>query len=106
MPHTDLANHPMLAAPAPVHPGEYIREDVLPALQISIEAAAERSGIERSHFEQLIYEHVPVTAEMAFGLSRLAGNGPWLWINLQVAYDMWHAFQKLRTEQMQANSAA
>jgi plasmid maintenance system antidote protein VapI len=32
---------------APTHPGEILREDVLPALNISVEAAAAELGVSR-----------------------------------------------------------
>jgi addiction module HigA family antidote len=32
-----------------------------------------------------------VTAEMAVKMGKLCGNGPTLWLNLQRAYDLWHA---------------
>jgi plasmid maintenance system antidote protein VapI len=28
---------------------------------------------------------------MAVGVGKLCGNGPRLWLNLQSAYDLWHA---------------
>jgi len=32
-----------------------------------------------------------VTAEMATRLGKYCGNGPELWLNMQSAFDLWHA---------------
>jgi addiction module HigA family antidote len=32
-----------------------------------------------------------VTPEVAVRLGKLCGNGPRLWVNMQAAYDLWHA---------------
>ena len=38
----------------PVHPGEILREDVLPGLGMSVTKAAEALGLERTHLHKRI----------------------------------------------------
>ena len=72
----------------PVHPGEILREDVLPALSMSKTAVADALKISRQTLYDILNEKQPVTAEMAVRFGKLFGNGPNLWINLQRAYDL------------------
>jgi addiction module HigA family antidote len=50
---------------APVHPGEILREDVLPALRLSVTDAARQLGIARQTLHRLLAERAAVTPEMA-----------------------------------------
>jgi addiction module HigA family antidote len=75
----------------PLHPGELLREDVIPALGKSKSEIARLLGISRQALYDIINEKGPVTAEMAVKMGKLCGNGPALWLNLQRAYDLWHA---------------
>lgn len=72
----------------PVHPGEILREDVLPALSMSEAAVADALKVSRQTLCDILSEKQPVTAEIAVRLGKLFGNGPALWINLQRAYDL------------------
>lgn len=73
------------------HPGELLREVVLPSLDLSKVAIAKALGISRQTLYDIIGEKQPVTPEMAVRLGKLCGNGPRLWLNMQSAYDLWHA---------------
>ena len=72
----------------PVHPGEVLREDVLPALSMSKTAVAESLGISRQTLYDILNEKQPVTAEMAVRFGKLFGNGGRFWINLQRSHDL------------------
>lgn len=76
------------ASADPVHPGEILREDVLPALAISKTAVAEALGISRQTLYDILNEKQPVTAEMAVRFGKLFGNGAGFWVNLQRIYDL------------------
>lgn len=71
-----------------VHPGEILREDVLPALAISKTAVAGALGISRQTLYDILNEKRPVTAEMAVRFGKLFGNGAGFWVNLQRIYDL------------------
>jgi len=77
------------------HPGEVLREDVLPALSMNKTAIAKALGISRQTLYDIINEKQPVTPDMAVRLGKLCGNGPHLWLNMQTAYDLWHAQRRV-----------
>jgi antitoxin HigA-1 len=75
----------------PTHPGRILREYAVPALELSKTAIAEHLGISRQTLYDLLAEKQPVTPQMAVRIGKLLGNGPALWLNMQSAYDLWHA---------------
>jgi len=81
-----------------VHPGEVLREDVLPALGLSVTEVARQLGVSRQSLHRIMAGRQPVTVEMALRLGRFCGNGPALWLRLQQAYDLWQAEPRLRGE--------
>ena len=86
-----------LGRPA-VHPGEVLREDVLPALGLSASAAASRLGVSRQHLHRILACTHPVTVEMALRIGRLVGNGPGLWLRMQQNHDLRQAERRLKDE--------
>ena len=83
---------------APVHPGEILREDVLPSLALSVSEAARRLGVSRQQLHRILACTHPVTIEMALRIGKLVGNGPGLWLRLQQACDLWRVEQDLKNE--------
>jgi addiction module HigA family antidote len=75
----------------PVHPGEILREDVLPALGISVTEAARELGITRQTLHRIMAGTTSITPETALRLGKFCGNGPDLWLSMQQNYDLWHA---------------
>lgn len=71
-----------------MHPGELLREDVIPALGRPKSKIASLLGISRQTFYDILTEKQPVTTAMAIRLGKLVGNGPRFWLNLQLAYDL------------------
>lgn len=76
---------------APVHPGAILRENVLPALGLTVSQAARDLGVSRQLLHGILGGSRPVTPEMAVRLGRYCGNGPQLWLNMQMSHDLWHA---------------
>ena len=72
----------------PMHPGELIREDLLPALGVSKTELARSLGISRQTLYDILNERQPVTAEMAVRFGKLFGNGARFWANMQRACDL------------------
>ncbi|MGF1550298.1 MAG: HigA family addiction module antitoxin [Sphingomonadaceae bacterium] len=91
-------SNPLLRGLRPVHPGEILREDVLPALGRPKSEIARLLGISRQTLYDLLNERQPITAPMALRIGKLCGNGPDLWINLQVRYDMKVAEREMAEE--------
>ena len=77
-----------------MHPGELLREDVLPALGRTRAEIARLLGISRQTLHSILTERAPVTPEMALRLGKLCGNGPELWLALQTRFDL----ERLRRE--------
>ena len=92
----------------PTHPGEVLREDVLPALRLTVVDAAKKLGVTRQTLHRIIAREDPrpVTPEMAVRIGKLCGNGPRLWLNLQTAYDLWHAERAVDTRAIPTLHAA
>ena len=59
----------------PVHPGELLREDVLPDLDFGKAEFARRLGVSRQHVYSILGEKRPVTPEFAARLGRLLEIG-------------------------------
>ena len=71
----------------PLHPGDFVREDVVAPLAISVAEAARRAGVEPGYLEDLLACRVAVNLEAAAGLAALAGNSVGFWMGLQAEYD-------------------
>ncbi len=79
----------------PVHPGTILRDDVLPALNISVSQAAKELGLSRATLHRILAGQLGVSIETALRLGKWCGNGAALWARLQQTYDLWHAEQAL-----------
>ncbi len=79
----------------PMHPGELLREEILPALDRPKTEIAKLLGVSRQTLYDIIEEKQPVTPAMALRLGKLCGNGPDLWLNLQKRHDLYCARQEL-----------
>ena len=82
----------------PIHPGEVLREDVLPALGLSVTETARRLGVSRQQLHRILACTHPITAEMALRIGKLIGNGPGLWLRMQQNHDLWRLARSLRSE--------
>lgn len=83
---------------APPHPGEYLREDVLPALGMTITNLARHLGVTRTTLSELLNEKRDVSLEMAQRLGQAFGNGARFWLALQMQRDIWHAEQESKIQ--------
>ena len=83
----------------PIHPGHLLRDAVLPALGLNVTKASGLLGVSRQTLHKIMREDEPaaVTPEMAARLGKLCGNGPKLWMNMQVNYWLWHVEQDVDT---------
>jgi addiction module HigA family antidote len=77
----------------PPHPGDILKEDVLPELGITVGNFAAHLGISRPHLSNVLNGRVGITAEMDLKLSEAFGQPPGLWLRMQAAYDLWQAAQ-------------
>lgn len=72
----------------PVHPGELLREDVLPALGRSKAEIARLLGVSRQTLYDIVNERQPVTPAMALRLAKLLDTSPESWLNMQRKWDL------------------
>ena len=79
----------------PMHPGELLREEILPALERPKTEIARLLGVSRQTLYDVLKGRQPVTPMMALRLGKLCGNGPELWLNLQKPYDLHQAEREL-----------
>jgi addiction module HigA family antidote len=77
----------------PVHPGEIIKEDILPSAGLSVTAAAKALGVSRQMLHDILAQRKPMSAVMCLRVSRLFGGSPEVWMRLQAAYDLKKAAQ-------------
>ena len=95
-----MAEYRVTKGPAwqPSHPGAVLREDVLPALRLTVTEAAGNLGISRQMLHGILAEKHAITPEMAVRIGKLCGNGPGIWLRMQQAHDLWQAERSLAKE--------
>ncbi|MBK4218099.1 HigA family addiction module antidote protein [Paracoccus caeni] len=80
----------------PAHPGEILREDVFPHLDLTLAEFAQNVGVEIAELAGILNETCPITEEAATGIGALCGNGADIWLRLQAVHDDWrpvHSFE-------------
>ena len=77
----------------PTHPGELLREEIMPAARLTQEALAGRLGVSRRTINELVSEKRSVSADMAHRLARFFDTTPEFWLGLQQDVDLWKARQ-------------
>jgi len=79
----------------PPHPGSILREDILPAMNLTVTEAARQIGCTRVMLSKILNEHAAISPNMALLIEQWLGvkNGgrAELWAGMQLDYDMWHA---------------
>jgi addiction module HigA family antidote len=92
-----ISNNKKLRRP-PTHPGEFLREDFLPDYDLTVSGLATALGVSRQSVNELLRERRAVSPRMALRLSRLFGNSPEFWLNLQRAVDLWEAENAIKDD--------
>lgn len=84
----------------PPHPGETLRDDVLPALALSVTDAARQLGVTRAALSRVLNGRAAVSPDMALRLEAWLGveqgGRAELWLGQQMRYDTWQARQRPR----------
>jgi len=73
------------------HPGELIREDLLPGTGMSQAQLARLMGVSRRTVSEIVNERRWVTPDIAFRLARVFSSTPEMWLNMQQVVDFWEA---------------
>ncbi len=88
----------------PPHPGEMLKEDVLPALGLTVTDAAEQLGVSRVAFSRVINGRAAISAELAIRLAQWLDGSAETWLRAQLRYDLWHAEQQSKAKVKPAKS--
>lgn len=84
----------------PPHPGETLRDDVLPALGLSVTDAAMQLGVTRAALSRVLNARAAISPEMALRLQRWLGidhgGRASVWLGMQAAYDLWQTQQSAK----------
>lgn len=82
----------------PPHPGETLKEDVLPTLGLTVTEAARQLGVTRTALSRVLNGHAAISPDMArrieAWLGQDRGGRADLWLGMQLDYDLWQARQK------------
>ena len=93
----------------PLHPGHTLRNDVLPALGLSVTEAAAQLDVSRVSLSCVLNGRAAISPDMALrigawlGVDR--GGEARLWLAAQSAYDMWQASLRFKVKPMHVQLA-
>ena len=75
----------------PTHPGELLRDEIMPAAGLTQERLAELLGVSRRTVHEIVTEKRSLSADMAHRIARLFDTTPDFWLGLQQDVDLWRA---------------
>jgi addiction module HigA family antidote len=79
----------------PPHPGETLRDDILPTLGLTVTDAAKQLGVTRVALSRVLNGRAAISPEMALRIEQWLGveNGGRadVWLAEQASYDLWQA---------------
>ena len=79
----------------PIHPGEILREEYLTPLEMSANALAIALRVSAPKINDIVREKRGITPDTALRLSRFFGGDAQSWLNLQNAYELKIAQEKI-----------
>ena len=78
---------------SPIHPGEILLEEFMKPYGMTQTEIAKRIGVSRKHISEIVNGRKGISTDIALRLSRLFGTSPELWLNGQLAWDVWHVIR-------------
>lgn len=78
-----------------IHPGEYLREELIAANGLSITEVADMLKVSRQTVSNIVNEKADVSPEMALRIATVFGGTPDIWLRLQATYDLAIAAKKI-----------
>lgn len=92
----------------PVHPGEFIRTEIIEAQGLSVTAAAKVLGVSRPALSNLVNQNADLSGEMALRIEKAFGVSMDTLMRMQSKYDIAEARKdagKIRVRRYQPDSA-
>ena len=92
----------------PVHPGEFIKTEIIGAHGLSVTAAAKVLGVSRPALSNLVNRNADLSGEMALRIEKAFGVNMDTLMRMQAAYDIAQARMdegKIRVRRYQPDSA-
>lgn len=77
-----------MAMRTPVHPGEFIRTEIIEAHGLSVTAAARVLGVSRPALSNLLNQNADLSGEMALRIEKAFGVSMDTLMRMQAAYDI------------------
>jgi addiction module HigA family antidote len=90
----------------PPHPGEVLKEDVLPGLGLTVTEAARQLRVTRVALSRVVNGKAAISPDMALRLAKWLDTSAEVWLRMQVAYDLWKAGKKRQPRIARAERAA
>ncbi len=94
----------------PPHPGEILREDVLPALGLTVTEAAAQLGVTRAALSRVLNERAAISPEMAIRIENWLGvehgGRADVWLAEQASYDLWQTRKNFKPKVQRAPAVA
>jgi addiction module HigA family antidote len=79
----------------PIHPGEILRADFMDPLRLSMNRLALDLRVPVTRIAEIVHERRGITPDTALRLARYFNTSAGFWMNLQTAYDLEVAEDKL-----------
>ena len=92
----------------PVHPGDFIRTEIIEGHGLSVTAAAKVLGVSRPALSNLLNQNADLSAEMALRIEKAFGVNMDTLMRMQAAYDIAQARKeasKIRVQRYQPDTA-
>ncbi len=82
----------------PPHPGEILKEDVLPDLRLNVTDAAAHLKMSRVALSRVLNGRAAISAELALRLADWLPPSAESWMRMQIAFDLSKASKKRRPQ--------
>ena len=93
-----MKNESIVRRRRPTHPGAILREDILPAADLTQTILAQMIGVSRRAVNEICQERRGISTDMAHRLARVFNNSPEFWLRMQQAVDLWDAAEANKAE--------
>jgi len=84
----------------PTHPGEMLFEEFVAPLKLTQAELARRLGVSYPRLHEIIKGKRSITPDTALRLSRVLGMSADFWLGLQQDWDLWHAMNSPKAEEI------